>query len=73
MKAVTRIEQSLAAALAMGEDPGCPPKLAGSLTALYRSPYKSAAAIIRRARRSPKALPGHTVCIGLAPELHKTK
>jgi geranylgeranyl diphosphate synthase type II len=31
MKAVTRIEQSLAAALAMGEDPGCPPKLAGAI------------------------------------------
>jgi geranylgeranyl diphosphate synthase, type II len=31
MKAVTRIERSLAAALAMGEDAGCPPKLAGAI------------------------------------------
>ena len=31
MKAITRIEQSLAAALAMGEAPGCPPKLAGAV------------------------------------------
>ncbi len=31
MKAITRIEQSLAAALACGEDPDCPPKLAGAI------------------------------------------
>ena len=31
MKAITRIEQSLAAALALGEAPGCPPKLAGAI------------------------------------------
>ncbi|MES2974286.1 MAG: polyprenyl synthetase family protein [Pseudomonadota bacterium] len=31
MKAITRIEQSLAAAVAAGEDPGCPPKLAGAI------------------------------------------
>lgn len=31
MKAITRIEQSLAAAVAVGEDPGCPPKLAGAI------------------------------------------
>ena len=31
MKAITHIEQSLAAALALGEAPGCPPKLAGAV------------------------------------------
>jgi geranylgeranyl diphosphate synthase type II len=31
MKAITRIEQSLAAAIASGEAPGCPPKLAGAI------------------------------------------
>ena len=31
MKAISQIEQSLAAALAMGEAPGCPPKLAGAV------------------------------------------
>jgi geranylgeranyl diphosphate synthase, type II len=31
MKAITRIEQSLAAALSLGEAPGCPPKLAGAI------------------------------------------
>ncbi len=31
MKAITRIEQSLAAAIAMGEDPSCPPKLADAV------------------------------------------
>jgi geranylgeranyl diphosphate synthase type II len=31
MKAITRIEQSLAAALAAGEDVRCPPKLAGAM------------------------------------------
>ena len=31
MKPITRIEQSLAAALAQGEAPGCPPKLAGAV------------------------------------------
>lgn len=31
MKAITRIEQSLAAAMALGEAPGCPPKLAGAV------------------------------------------
>ena len=31
MKAITHIEQSLAAALALGEDPGCPPKLANAV------------------------------------------
>lgn len=31
MKAITRIEQSLAAAVAAGEDPNCPPKLAGAI------------------------------------------
>jgi geranylgeranyl diphosphate synthase, type II len=31
MKVITQIEQSLAAALAMGEDPACPPKLAGAI------------------------------------------
>ena len=31
MKAITRIEQSLAAALALGEAPGCPPKLANAV------------------------------------------
>lgn len=31
MKAITRIEQSLASAVASGEDQGCPPKLAGAI------------------------------------------
>lgn len=31
MKAITHIEQSLAAALALGEAPGCPPKLASAV------------------------------------------
>ena len=31
MKAITHIEQSLAAALALGEEPGCPPKLASAV------------------------------------------
>ena len=31
MKAITRIEQSLAAAIALGEDSSCPPKLAGAI------------------------------------------
>ena len=31
MKAITRIEQSLASAMALGEAPGCPPKLAGAV------------------------------------------
>lgn len=31
MKAITRIEQSLAAAIAHAEAPGCPPKLAGAI------------------------------------------
>ena len=31
MKAITHIEQSLAAALALGEAPGCPPKLANAV------------------------------------------
>ena len=31
MKAITHIEQSLAAALALGEEPGCPPKLANAV------------------------------------------
>ncbi len=31
MKAISQIEQSLAAALATGEAPGCPPKLAGAV------------------------------------------
>ena len=31
MKAITHIEQSLAAALALGEAPGCPPKLASAI------------------------------------------
>jgi geranylgeranyl diphosphate synthase type II len=31
MKAITRIEQSLALAIASGEAPGCPPKLAGAI------------------------------------------
>lgn len=31
MKAITHIEQSLAAALALSEAPGCPPKLAGAV------------------------------------------
>ncbi len=31
MKPITRIEQSLAAALASAEEPGCPPKLAGAV------------------------------------------
>jgi len=31
MKAITRIEQSLALAVASGEAPGCPPKLAGAI------------------------------------------
>jgi geranylgeranyl diphosphate synthase type II len=31
MKAITRIEQSLAAAVDAGEGPGCPPKLAGAI------------------------------------------
>ena len=31
MKAITHIEQSLAAALALGEAPGCPPKLANAI------------------------------------------
>ena len=31
MKVITRIEQSLAAALALAEAPGCPPKLAGAV------------------------------------------
>lgn len=31
MKAITRIEQSLAAAIALGEDGSCPPRLAGAI------------------------------------------
>ena len=31
MKAITHIEQSLAAALAIGEAPGCPPAILGSI------------------------------------------
>ncbi|MBC7436162.1 MAG: polyprenyl synthetase family protein [Bdellovibrionales bacterium] len=31
MKTITRIEQSLASAIAAGEDPACPPKLAGAI------------------------------------------
>ena len=31
MKPITRIEQSLAAAIASGEEEGCPPKLAGAI------------------------------------------
>ena len=31
MKIISRIEQSLAAAIAMGEDATCPPKLAGAI------------------------------------------
>ena len=31
MKAITRIEQCLAMALASAEDPSCPPKLAGAV------------------------------------------
>jgi geranylgeranyl diphosphate synthase type II len=31
MKPMTRIEHALAAAIATGEEPGCPPKLAGAM------------------------------------------
>ena len=31
MKSISRIEQSLAAAIGMGEDASCPPKLAGAI------------------------------------------
>ena len=31
MKPITRIESSLAAAIATGEEAGCPPKLAGAI------------------------------------------
>ena len=31
MKTITHFEQSLAAELALGEEPGCPPKLANAL------------------------------------------